>query len=179
VAKPVEVSAVVTQSIPSSGTILPKPKFKSSKLRSTVELETEVLESNKIQEKEIKAAEQILENKPFDKAGIAEALLACGKKLETQSQKHILKSDFDLEGNQITLRLVNQTLMDLFDELKQEILDSIRKKIQNTDVQLTSILVVAKNEGKPRTEQEKFKAMLEKNPALKTFKDELGLDLIY
>jgi DNA polymerase-3 subunit gamma/tau len=157
----------------------PKPKFKSSKLRSTVELETEVLGSNKIQEIEIKATEQTLENKPFNKEELVEALLACGKKMETQSQKHILKSDFDLEGSQVTLRLVNQTLMDLFDELKQSILDFIRKKLQNTEIQLSSTLVAAKNQGKPRTEQEKFKAMLEKNPALKTFKDELGLDLIY
>jgi hypothetical protein len=99
--------------------------------------------------------------------------------MATQSQSLILKSDFDLEGNLITLKLVNQTLMDLFGELKQDILDFIRKKLQNTDIQLTSLLVAAKNEGKPRTEQEKFKAMLEKNPALKDFKDELGLDLIY
>jgi DNA polymerase-3 subunit gamma/tau len=156
-----------------------KPRFKSSKLRSTVDLEAEVLTSNKVQEKETKAAEQILENIPFDIEGIKEALLACKKTMATQSQSLILKSDFDLEGNLITLKLVNQTLMDLFGELKQDILDFIRKKLQNTDIQLTSLLVAAKNEGKPRTEQEKFKAMLEKNPALKDFKDELGLDLIY
>ncbi len=156
-----------------------KPKFKSSKLRSTVDLEAEVLTSNKVQEKETKAAEQILENIPFDIEGIKEALLACKKTMATQSQSLILKSDFDLEGNLITLKLVNQTLMDLFGELKQDILDFIRKILQNSDIQLTSLLVAAKNEGKPRTEQEKFKAMLEKNPALKDFKDELGLDLIY
>ena len=156
-----------------------KPKFKSSKLRSTVDLEAEVLTSNKVQEKETKSAEQILENIPFDIEGIKEALLACKKTMATQSQSLILKSDFDLEGNLITLKLVNQTLMDLFGELKQDILDFIRKILQNSDIQLTSLLVAAKNEGKPRTEQEKFKAMLEKNPALKDFKDELGLDLIY
>jgi DNA polymerase-3 subunit gamma/tau len=156
-----------------------KPKFKSSKLRSTVDLEVEVQASNQVLETETKAAEQVMENKPFDLKGMEEALLACGKTMETQSQSLILKSGFELDGNQVTLKLVNQTLMDLFDELKQDILDFVRKKLQNSDIQLNSILVAAKNEGKPRTEQEKFKAMLEKNPALKNFKDELGLDLVY
>ena len=108
-----------------------KPKFKSSKLRSTVDLEVEVQASNQVLETETKAAEQVMENKPFDLKGMEEALLACGKTMETQSQSLILKSGFELVGNQVTLKLVNQTLMDLFDELKQDILDFVRKKLQN------------------------------------------------
>lgn len=157
-----------------------KPKFKSSKLRSTVDLEEEVLKSEAKTEVKKVEVQEVVSNKPFTADDVKEALTACTKIMERQSQQMILKSNFDLaDDGMITLKLVNQTLMDLFDESKQDILDFVRKKLQNTSLQLSSILVAAKNEGKPRTEQEKFKAMLEKNPALKDFKDELGLDLIY
>lgn len=156
-----------------------KPKFQSSKLRSTVDLEEEVFTQNQKVDS-VKTEESLAtEVKPLDLVGVEEALLACRKTMEKQSQLMILKSEFDLEENLITLKLVNQTLMDLFGELKQDLLNFLRKHLQNSSVQLTSVLVAAKNDGKPRTEQEKFKAMSEKNPALKDLKDELGLDLVY
>lgn len=157
-----------------------RPKFKSSKLRSTVDLEEEVLKEEVKTEEKKEAVQEIVSNKPYTLEEVKEALAACTKIMQRQSQQMILKSNFDLsEDGMITLKLVNQTLMDLFDEAKQDILDFVRKQLQNNSLQLSSILVAAKNEGKPRTEQEKFMAMLDKNPALKDFKDELGLDLIY
>ncbi|WP_341228286.1 DNA polymerase III subunit gamma/tau [uncultured Arcticibacterium sp.] len=169
--------SAVKSSTPVAGA---RPKFKSSKLRSTVDLEEEVLKTEVKAEVKKVETQEVVSNKPYTFDDVKGALTACTKIMERQSQQMILKSNFDLsEDGIITLKLVNQTLMDLFDESKQDILDFVRKQIQNTSLQLTAILVAAKNEGKPRTEQEKFKAMLEKNPALKDFKDELGLDLIY
>lgn len=155
------------------------PKFKGTRLRSTADLEVETHEKVGVTSDDKREVKLVLENQPYSEEEMKRALLACGKKLSKQSQLMILKSKFELKDHQLTLMLVNQTLMDLFDELKQEILDFIRKHLNNGSIQIGAILVAAKNDGKPRTEQEKFKAMLEKNPALKNFKDELGLDLIY
>ncbi|MGK0137769.1 MAG: DNA polymerase-3 subunit gamma/tau [Algoriphagus sp.] len=155
------------------------PKFKGLKLRSTADLEVETLGKVEATSEEKPEVKIVLENKPYSKEELKMALLACGKKLSKQSQLMILKSNFELKDGQLTLMLVNQTLMGLFDELKQEILDFIRNHLNNASIQIGAKLVAAKNEGKPRTEQEKFKAMLEKNPSLKDFKEELGLDLIY
>lgn len=155
------------------------PKFKGLKLRSTADLEVETLGKVEATSEEKPEVKIVLENKPYSKEELKMALLACGKKLSKQSQLMILKSNFELKDGQLTLMLVNQTLMGLFDELKQEILDFIRNHLNNASIQIGAKLVAAKNEGKPRTEQEKFKAMLEKNPSLKDFKEELGLDLLY
>jgi len=155
------------------------PKFKGTRLRSTADLEVETHEKVEVTSDDKPEVKLVLENQPYSEEEMKRALLACGKKLSKQSQLMILKSKFELKDHQLTLMLVNQTLMDLFDELKQEILDFIRKHLNNGSIQIGAVLVAAKNDGKPRTEQEKFKAMLEKNPALKDFKDELGLDLIY
>ncbi|AWV97874.1 DNA polymerase III subunit gamma/tau [Arcticibacterium luteifluviistationis] len=177
---PAEVTKVPPPPVEKKAAVGTKPKFKSSKLRSTVDLEEEVLKTEIKTVAKKENAQEIVANKPYTLEDVKAGLLACTKIMQRQSQQMILKSNFDLsEEGVITLKLVNQTLMDLFDESKQDILDFVRKQIQNNSLQLTAILVAAKNEGKPRTEQEKFKAMLDKNPALKDFKDELGLDLIY
>ncbi|WP_310586660.1 hypothetical protein [Marinilongibacter aquaticus] len=115
----------------------------------------------------------------FGEAQVSMALKACGKIFKKQTEQQILKSAFVLENKRVTLQLVNQTLLDFYQEMKQDILDFLRKEIGSSQLQIEAILVAAKSEAKPRTEQEKFTAMVEKNPALKLLKDELGLDLIY
>ena len=77
------------------------------------------------------------------------------------------------------LKIMNQTLMDFFQVIKQELTDFIRKEVGNYELQISAILTADTKAAKPRTEQEKFHAMLEKNPALKDLKDNLGLDLVY
>ncbi len=177
--EPVSIKAVEPKEVSQDTPPPAIPKFKGSRLRSTADLEVETLRKVETKSEEKAEVKAVLENQPYTAEEMRKTLLACGKKMSKQSQLMILRSEFELKDHQLTLMLVNQTLMDLFDELKQEILDFIRKQLNNASIQIASVLVAAKNEGKPRTEQEKFMAMLEKNPALKDFKDELGLDLIY
>lgn len=155
-----------------------KPK-KLSRLKSTADLEKEILEEEEAKDAAVEKASNSLGNTPYTEKEVKAALLNCGKSMERRTEKYIVESDFELKDNMLTLFLVNSTLMELFHELKQEILDFIRKDIGNDSLQISAILTAEKKEAKPRTEQEKFKAMLEKNPALKNFKDELGLDLVY
>lgn len=167
------------KNIPESNEALPqKPAaFRSSKLKSTLGIEDQAVKT--VEEQSQQAVQDVYENKPFTEQAIKDALHAYGKKINKQSQQYIVKSDFDRKENQIILKLPNQTLLDLFEELRQEIVDFVRRYVSNNELNIEAVLTAEIKEAKPRTEQEKFKAMLEKNPALKDLKDELGLDLMY
>ena len=154
-----------------------KPRL--SKLKSTIQLEKDVLAGTKAAEVAAKENELPSENKPYTEEDVKRAFANMEKKLMMQSQQFIVRSAFTLENDLVTLKLVNQTLMELYEELKQEILDFIRKELSNGQIQLKAILVAETKEAKPRTEQEKFKAMAAKNPILNMLKDDLGLDLVY
>ncbi len=154
----------------------PKPKF--SKLKSSKELEVEVMQeqvSNHAQLPELTEAS----NQPYTIEELKNALLAYGRTLQKQSDQLVVKSDFTTNGHEVELKLSNQLQLDLFKEQKQDITDFIRRMLQNVNIQLAAVVVAEVKEAKPRTEQEKYKAMLEKNPALQDLKDSLGLDLVY
>ncbi|WP_304232605.1 hypothetical protein [Jiulongibacter sediminis] len=153
-----------------------KPK-KLSRLKSTADLEADLDEDEKSQQTEEVQVHQ--GDATYTKEGVIAALKAYGKTLQKQTEKFIVESDIELKDGVLTILLVNNTLMELFHELKQEILDFVRKEIKNGSIQIDARLIAEVKEAKPRTEQEKFKAMVEKNPVLKTFKDDLGLDLVY
>lgn len=121
----------------------------------------------------------VTEEQAYTPESIRKALDNMSKTFKKQTERFIVDSSFELKGDTIELKLVNQTLMDLFLELKQDIVDFIRKDLRNGSIQLDAILTAEIKEAKPRTEQEKYNAMVEKNPALKKFRDDLGLDLVY
>ena len=60
---------------------------------------------------------------------------------------------------------------------KTDMLTKVRKELNNYDLQLKTVINVNPEKAKPFTPQEKFKKMAEKNPALKTLKDKLNLEL--
>ncbi len=121
----------------------------------------------------------ITEQQAYTPESIRKALDNISKTFKKQTERFIVDSSFELKGDTIELKLVNQTLMDLFLELKQDIIDFIRKDLRNGSVQLDAVLTAEIKEAKPRTEQEKYNLMVEKNPALKKFRDDLGLDLVF
>lgn len=107
------------------------------------------------------------------------ALDSFAKTRRKKSEQLIVKSSFQLKDQTLEMHLMNQTLMDLFDEIRQELLDFLRKETGGTRIEVGAKIVADQKKAKPRTEQEKFHAMLEKNPALKDLKDDLGMDLVY
>ncbi|SOE22623.1 DNA polymerase-3 subunit gamma/tau [Spirosomataceae bacterium TFI 002] len=179
----VNKEAEVVQTKPETAAVVPSsptPKKKFSKLKSVADLEEEVLApaaKAKLAQEEDRS--QFKENVELNEVTLKTALMNFADTLQKQSEKVIAKSDFLLKGNEMELQIMNQTLMDVFLTLKQDLLDFIRKEVSNYDLQISAILTAKTKEAKPRTEEEKFRAMLEKNPALKDLKDHLGLDLVY
>jgi DNA polymerase-3 subunit gamma/tau len=58
-----------------------------------------------------------------------------------------------------------------------EFLPVLREKLNNYSIQLEVEVTEQIKNIKPYTAQEKFKKMVEKNPALKTMKDQLNLEI--
>lgn len=116
----------------------------------------------------------------FTKEEASNALRAFADQRDSTTEKMIFQSDFELRDHfTIHFKLLNKLKEDVLNELKQEMLDFVRKRLQNSSIQVSSEVTAEETKAKPRTEQEKFEAMAKKNPALKDLKERLGLDLVY
>ncbi len=119
-------------------------------------------------------------NRSFTHQEAEEALRTFAGRRETTTEKMIFTAEFEIRGEvTIHFRLLNKLKEDMLNELKQELLDFLRKTLGNSAIQVSSEVTAEESKAKPRTEQEKFEAMLRKNPVLKELKDRLGLDLVY
>ncbi len=82
------------------------------------------------------------------------------------------------EGQHLIVELENKDQKEDFDRFaKADLLYHLRQSLKNQQITLTSIV----NKGeeklkKPYTEEEKFKYLIQKNPHLKTLKQQMGLD---
>jgi DNA polymerase III subunit gamma/tau len=95
------------------------------------------------------------------------------------TEKIVYDSDFNIENTLLTFKLTNKIQHDIFYEIKQELLNFLRKKLENSEIQVEAIITSIESKAKPRTEQEKFEAMAKKNPEIIKLKEELGLDLLF
>jgi DNA polymerase-3 subunit gamma/tau len=83
-------------------------------------------------------------------------------------------------ANEIMITLLNHSQLEKFQELKQEMLDAIRRDLKNNIVVLKFDLKQEENSTlKAYKPIEKFKVMSEKNPALTELKKRFDLDIDY
>ncbi|MEA1897820.1 MAG: DNA polymerase III subunit gamma/tau [Bacteroidota bacterium] len=82
------------------------------------------------------------------------------------------------EGFKVVVSLENKDQKEDFDRYaKSDILGYLKQALKNQEITLTSVLNEVKEKSKkPYTEEEKFNHLLEKNPHLKTLKQQMGLD---
>ena len=84
------------------------------------------------------------------------------------------------EANEIIITLLNHSQLEKFQELKQDMLDSLRKHLKNNIVVLKFFIKEDIGRGvKAFTSKEKFKVMSEKNSALLELKKRFDLDIDY
>ena len=84
-----------------------------------------------------------------------------------------------LEDNfRVVVKMENANQQEDFKRyLKLDILNFLKNKLNNDKIVLDTILaLVDDSDKKPYTDEEKFKFMSEKNPSLRTLKQQLGLD---
>lgn len=95
------------------------------------------------------------------------------------NERLLLESGYDISGTHIRFKLPNTFLLSLFDTVKSDLLEYMKKKLRNADITADAVVTAAESLAKPRTEQQKFEAMAEKNPVLWDLKKGLDLDLIF
>jgi DNA polymerase-3 subunit gamma/tau len=81
------------------------------------------------------------------------------------------------ENNVLELNLDNKAQELTMKERKIDLLDFLRSELRNNSIQLETVLVETVSQSKPYTQEEKYKAMLERNPELKTLREALDLEL--
>jgi hypothetical protein len=102
---------------------------------------------------------------------------AFSETLEGDSDKMAVEADFKLEGNTLTFAFPNALMAEKFGDLKTEIYHEIVKATGQQTWQLESEIAAADTKIKIYKTQDKFEAMVAKNPMLVTLKERLKLDL--
>jgi len=121
----------------------------------------------------------ILAKKPITKGHAVGALIEFSNQRNSQTEKIVFASDFDLNNANFTFKLYNKVQLDVFYEIRQELLDFLRKKLENSEILCEAFVATEETKAKPRTEQEKFEAMSIKNPNIWKLKEALDLDLLF
>ncbi len=156
-----------------------RPSMASSKLRSTVDIETTVFNP--------KTEVQSVDNEPilpnfndsFTYEVAQQALIEFANERDIETLKVMLNREFVLEGTTFKLQLDNQIQMDTLVQLKQELATFLRQRLRNALIQIVSEIVESSTERRPYTAQEKFEYLANKNPALLELRDKLGLELVF
>ena len=88
------------------------------------------------------------------------------------SRKPLLKEDFQVE-----ISLDNKAQEMTFNERKLDLLDFLRQELRNQKIGFLTLLDENESNAKPYTAEEKYKAMVEKNPLIRSLKEKLDLEL--
>ena len=92
----------------------------------------------------------------------------------------IFNRKFRLEGTIIHLEVDNDIQLEkVVSVLRHEMITYLRKQLQNTSIQLETIVSEQQNTTLIYTQADKFKFLAEKNPALHELRNALGLDYDY
>lgn len=81
-----------------------------------------------------------------------------------------------IKNNVVKISVENSVLQDKVRFIKPEIIGYLRRSLKNTTIDVKVELIKSTNESKALTDEQKMKAMLQKNPALGLFKNKFNLD---
>lgn len=177
------VSPVVKKVNPT--VVAEKPVRRLTTLKSTLVLEEDVKLASEAPQKQgvtSNLTNSSVENSTyssFDSATIFAVLQEFSNTRESETEKVILSRTPKTQGEDLVFLLDNQIQEGVFTEMKQELATFLRAKFGKTSLSVQFEFGVDETVRKPYTAQEKFEAMLQKNPELETLRQELGLELLY
>lgn len=177
------VSPVVKKVNPT--VVAEKPVRRLTTLKSTLVLEEDVKLASEAPQKQgvtSNLTNSSVENSTyssFDSVTIFAVLQEFSNTRESETEKVILSRTPKTQGEDLVFLLDNQIQEGVFTEMKQELATFLRAKFGKTSLSVQFEFGVDETVRKPYTAQEKFEAMLQKNPELETLRQELGLELLY
>jgi DNA polymerase III subunit gamma/tau len=178
---PVATNVVqVKENIVFAPQLVSRPLLNTSKLRSTVDLETSVLNPKVDATQSVdNQANMPSYSESFTFEALQQELYFFADSRDNETLKVMLKRDFELEGTTLKLQLDNQIQLDTLTQLKQDLAVYLRQKLHNSTIQILAEIVTSTSERRPYTAQEKFEFLANKNPALLELREKLGLELVF
>lgn len=162
-----------------------KPIRRLSTLKSTLVLEEESKDVRQNpQNKEVISTSDVVQTQTttfltFDSVSISAVLHDFSMTRTSETEKVILSRTPKIEHENLVFLLDNQIQEGVFVDMKQELATFLRAKFGKATLSVHFEFGVDETVRKPYTAQEKFEAMLLKNPELETLRKELGLELLY
>jgi len=117
-------------------------------------------------------------DKPFDEQKLNEAWIGFAEKYVTEVHLYnTLSNKLKLLDNSCALiEVENSVQLDQIRLLKPEIIGHLRRKLENSKVDLKIELIKINHESRILTEDQKLQQMMQKNPALMKLKARFNLD---
>lgn len=146
---------------------------------------TEALQEDIPAKEEKQEAEEVNQNLPsdsFDATQLDNYWQEYLNQIKEAGRKRIYSSLSNKQlhlGEEFTVELVldNDIQVDFFNEEKADILNFLRSKLNNYQLQFVTRKAASTKTLDPYTPQEKYEYMVKKNPMLKAFRERLDLDL--
>ena len=120
-------------------------------------------------------------DRDFDQDDLMDAWRSFGDNLKSGNPRmssiiKAMKPEIEDETN-IILELSNKAQKDYFDQkYKHDVIEHLKKKLSNSKIQLHTKVGEKTDNDTPYTDEEKYRHMAEKNPALDKLRNELGLE---
>ncbi len=180
---------VITSSINDAPVIktATKPVIPFNQLKNTASFSLKDALNDKSLPNESSAPEtkgtEVYTNEAVGLEQVKEAVIRYAKTKEQNKSIYVSLTEAPVDltpANEIMITLLNHSQLEKFQELKQEMLDTIRKDLKNNILVLKFDLKQEQNTTvKAYKPIEKFKVMSEKNPALMEMKKRFDLDIDY
>jgi DNA polymerase-3 subunit gamma/tau len=162
--------------------VIPFNQLKNTATFSLKDALTDKTLPNESSAPETKAAEAYT-NESVSLQQVKEAVIKYAKTKEQNKSIYVSLTEAPVDltpANEIMITLLNHSQLEKFQELKQEMLDAIRKDLRNNVVVLKFDLKKEQSSTvKAYKPIEKFKVMSEKNPSLMELKKRFDLDIDY
>ncbi len=92
------------------------------------------------------------------------------------SEYAVLKQEYALSENTITLKLTNAVKLNILDKFRSDLVTYLKQKLDNRNIELVTELIEEEHVKVPYTNKEKFEYLAEKKPILNKLRNRLGLD---
>jgi DNA polymerase-3 subunit gamma/tau len=137
------------------------------------------METVDVEERPTKPSEQLAEIFDLAKLKFEISEIIEDYKLHHRSlEMTVLKQPVVLENETIIFQLNGEIQEGIFQKIKPDILQILRRKLNNYSIHLEAVIKEEENDGKRKlyTSTDKLNYLLEKSPALKDLKQRFGLE---
>lgn len=160
--------------------------FSELKIKSQFLLQNNVQQAQIVNDTEASQtsdANEVQEEIPLTLAHVDATIKQYAEECATAGNRQLyatlIASKVNLTDTTITIEITNDVQLQYLNNMKQDILDTLRKLLRNKQTQLNIVVSESANETKAFKPDDKFKLLAEKNPFLMELKKRFDLSVEY